>query len=356
MNDAEALGPLLLDLEGEDLGPEEAELLTHPSVGGVVLFDRHDRGPEALRTLLARLRALPRPLLVAVDQEGGRVQRLRSGFTALPPPSVFGVAASSLDPALARRAAWAAGFLNASELAAFGIDLAFAPVVDLASSASLVLAARAFANDPQTTVDLAGAYAEGLRAGGLVPVFKHFPGHGGVVQDTHLGAVRDPRPLSSLEVRDLVPYRRLLAAGEAAVMTAHVILPAADALPASLSPFWNRTVLRERLGFRGAIVADDVAMEALGAYGSPLERARRALEAGADLVLACHLPRDERARLVEGLRPGPADRDSVARSRALRGRGRVCSLSELRDSPEWRRARRVLAALEQGLARGDPGP
>jgi beta-N-acetylhexosaminidase len=353
MSGAELPGPLVLGLDGEDLGPEESELLRAPAVGGVVLFDRHDRGPEALRGLLARLRALPRPLLVAVDQEGGRVQRLRAGFSALPPPPVFGAVAAH-DPAFARRAARVAGWLAAVELAAFGIDLAFAPVVDLAAPRSLVLAGRTFAAAPETVALLAGAAAEGLRAGGLTPVFKHFPGHGGVAADTHTTEAIDPRGLTDFVERDLVPYRRLLAEGPAAVMTAHVRVPAVDALPASLSPVWNRTVLRERLGFRGAIVCDDVAMEGLAAYGDPLARARSALAAGADVVLACHLPRAECVRLCEGLRDH--DPDAARRRAALRGRGRVRSLADLRLDPAWRRARRLLAGVERHLAGRDPGP
>lgn len=354
MSAAETLGPLVFDLAGEDLGPEEAELLSSPAVGGVVLFDRHDRGPEALRALLARLRSLRRPLLVAVDQEGGRIQRLRRGLTPLPSPGVFGAEAKRGRLAYARRAAAAAGWLAASELAAFGIDLAFAPVVDLTAPSSLVLAGRTFAPDPETVALVAGAYAEGLRRGGLRPVFKHFPGHGGVAADTHLTAAQDTRTLAEFETRDLVPYRLLLGAGPAAVMTAHVTVPRVDTRPASLSPVWNRTVLRERLGFCGAIVCDDIAMEALAAYGDPLARAQAALAAGADLVLACHLRPGDRARLCDGLRSD--DPASAARRAALGSEGHPRALRSLRAEPQWRRARRILAGLERRLAEEDPGP
>lgn len=352
--DPRPLGPLLLDLDEGAADSELDALLASPAVGGIILYDRHDRGPRWLRTMLARLHALGRPLLVAVDQEGGRIQRLRSGFTALPSAATIGLALRAGDRTLALRAARAAGVIAGSELAAIGIDVVLAPVLDLAAGDSLVLAGRCYGDDAETVSRAAGAFAEGLRTAGLVPVFKHFPGHGGVSIDTHVAHAHDPRSWSDLDSRDLVPYRSLLAAGPAAVMTAHVTFSAVDDRPASLSPVWNRRILREQLGFTGPIVCDDIAMAALAPWGDLLTRARLALAAGADFVIATHLAAEERQRLVEGIHD--QDPSAAERRRRLLGRGLPCSLTALRSRAEWRSARRVLGRLESRFVATDPGP
>jgi beta-N-acetylhexosaminidase len=344
------LGPLMVDLEGPELQPEEAERLAHPLVGGVILFSRNYRDRDQLRALVAAIHAVrDPPLLVAVDQEGGRVQRFREGFTRLPPLRWLGHQ-YDLDPAVGRRLAFQCGWLMAAELREEGVDFSFAPVLDLDYGTSEVIGDRALHRDPETVVILARAYLQGMRRAGMVATGKHFPGHGYVVADSHLELPVDPRTHAEL-YDDLLPFERLTADGPAgdglaAIMMAHVRYPAVDGNPASLSPWWIGTGLRNQLGFRGVVFSDDLSMKALSGVGDMPERVRLALEAGVDMALVCNDPAAV-ARTLEAL-AGHQAPASQARLVALRGAPRAGSTAPLREQPAWQDA---VAAIEAARER-----
>jgi beta-N-acetylhexosaminidase len=338
------LGPVVLDVAGQALSDEDRRRLRHPLVGGVILFARNYATPEQVAGLTAEIRALRSPrLLVAVDHEGGRVQRFRKGgYTALPPMSELG-RLWDRDPQQGRAAARAAGILISSELAASGVDLSFTPVLDLAYGHSSVIGDRAFHHDPEAVAALAGELMRGLRFQGMAAVGKHFPGHGHVTADSHLEVPVDERPFAAIDGADLVPYRRLIPLGLDAIMPAHVIYPEVDARPAGFSPVWLQQVLRGMLQFRGVIFSDDLSMEGASVAGGIVERARAALEAGCDLVLACNRP-DAADELLAGLHWEAAAGWS-ARVSALRWAGPQRLLAALSSDPVWQAARDDIAPL-----------
>lgn len=298
MNQEWVEAPFMLDLQGPELTSEEREWLAHPGVGGIILFSRNYVEPLQVRQLIEDVRkAADRPLLIAVDQEGGRVQRFREGFTRLPPAAAFGAKYQS-DPEAALKLAESAGFLMAAELRQVGVDLSFAPVLDVDSGISEVIGDRAFSNQPEVVAALATAFARGMRRAGMAAVGKHFPGHGGVAADSHLTLPEDPRPLDVLEKRDLGPFRRLFGEGLEAVMCAHVVYPAVDRLPAGFSSHWLKQILRDGMGFEGAIFSDDLAMEGAACVGGIQDRAEAALKAGCDMLLACNCAQ-ESVRLLD---------------------------------------------------------
>jgi len=283
-----SLGHVMLDVAGTELTAEDRELLVHPAVAGVILFSRNYADPEQLRALTAAIRAVRRPApLIAVDQEGGRVQRFRDGFVRLPPAARFG-ALHAQDPAAGLEAARAVGWLMAAELRAAGVDFSFAPVLDVEQGVSRVIGDRAFATSADDVSALAAAWLDGVHAAGMAGCGKHFPGHGGVTADSHLELPEDNRSLAEIENADLAPFRRLIARGLEAVMPAHVIYSSIDPRPAGFSTFWLRDLLRSRLGFDGAIVSDDLDMAAAAFAGGFGTRALAALQAGCDMVLVCN--------------------------------------------------------------------
>jgi beta-N-acetylhexosaminidase len=284
----------MLDIEGHSLSPADRELLREPAVGGVILFTRNYESAEQIADLVAEIRALRTPpLLVAVDHEGGRVQRFREGFTQIPPMRRVGQEFDR-DPEAGLQAARDAGWLIASELRAAGIDLCFAPCVDLDWGVSEIIGNRAFHRKPEIVADLATAFARGLRSAGMAAVAKHFPGHGAVLADSHLKLPVDRRDYG-LILDDMRPYDRLIGNGAiAGVMLAHIVYEQIDALPAGFSEYWIQRELRSRLGFGGAVFCDDLSMKATRDYGSMAERGRCALEAGCDMILVCN----DRVRLA----------------------------------------------------------
>ncbi|BCX82982.1 beta-N-acetylhexosaminidase [Methylomarinovum caldicuralii] len=310
-------GPFMLDLEGPELTAEEREWLGHPGVGGIILFARNYVEPAQVRDLIVQIRqAVGRPLLIAVDQEGGRVQRFQRGFTRLPPAARYGEVYAD-DPARGLALAEQAGFLMAAELRAVGVDLSFAPVLDVDSGVSEVIGDRAFATEPAAVAALADAFACGMRRAGMAAVGKHFPGHGGVAADSHQELPVDRRSLAQLEMRDLLPFQRLIEAGLEAVMCAHVVYPQIDPLPAGFSRFWLQTVLRQRLGFGGAVFSDDLAMAGAAGMGDLQARAEVALAGGCDMLLACNCPQESVALLDRvAWRPEPARHRRLAALRA----------------------------------------
>ena len=283
-----SLGPVMLDIDGLALSPADREILREPAVGGVILFSRNFESVAQVIDLVAEIRALRSPpLLVAVDHEGGRVQRFRDGFTDMPPMRRIG-REYDRDPELGLQAARDAGWLIASELRATGIDLSFAPCVDLDWGVSEIIGDRAFHRQPAVVAELAGAFSRGLQSAGMAAVAKHFPGHGAVVADSHLKLPTDRREYGIL-LDDMRPYERLIdTAAIAGVMLAHIVYREVDEMPAGFSPYWIQRELRTRLGFGGAVFCDDLSMKATRDYGSMADRARLALQAGCDMILVCN--------------------------------------------------------------------
>ncbi len=278
-------GPLMLDLDSYALSDEEQQLVRHPAVGGVILFARNIRCRSQVADLAASLRELRPQLLLAVDQEGGRVQRLREGYTRLPSMAALGARyrIDDRDGSLLRDAGW----LMAAEVLASGIDFSFAPVLDVDAHHCSVIADRAFADDPEKVAQAAALFVEGMHEAGMAATGKHFPGHGGVIADSHLETPVDNRGLAELEARDLVPFRRLATQLDA-VMPAHIVFPRVDDQCVGFSRRWLQGELREKLGFGGAIFSDDLSMAGAEQAGGYAQRARLALEAGCDMVLVCN--------------------------------------------------------------------
>lgn len=328
-------GPLMLDLCGTSMSPQEREMLLHPATGGVILFARNYESPAQLRELTQAIHALRRPkLLIAVDQEGGRVQRFREGFARLPPLAWFGERHAQ-NPEQARAAARQLGWLMASELRASGVDFSFAPVLDLGDTPSRVIGDRGFHGNPEVVAELATQWVWGAREAGMASVGKHFPGHGSVLEDSHHEVPRDQRRFEDLLMSDLISFERLIAQGLEAMMPAHVIYEQIDAKPAGFSNFWLQQVLRQRLNFQGVIFSDDLSMAAAAEGGSYPERARAALAAGCDMVLVCNNP-EAAGQVLQELRDY-SNPVSQARLICMHGRKEV-QFKGLRNDPRWRKA------------------
>lgn len=312
------LGPVMVDVAGSSLTAEEEDFLREPLVGGVILFARNFESADQLRALTAAIRRLRQPaLLIAVDHEGGRVQRFRDGFTRIPPMRHVGEIHerdASAGMALAR----AIGIVIGMELLAHGIDFSFTPVLDVDFGVSAVIGDRSFSRDVHAISVLAGALCEGLAIAGSTSVGKHFPGHGFVSADSHVAIPVDEREYSEIDRTDLEPYRRLGAAQLGGVMPAHVIYSRVDDQPAGFSRFWLMDVLRGRMGFQGLIFSDDLSMEGATVAGDIIRRGLTALGAGCDMVLVCNAPEEAR-RLVAGLQGHSLYLDAV-RAERMRGR------------------------------------
>ena len=337
------LGPLMVDVAGRTLTPEDRDLLRHPLVGSVILFTRNYEDPAQLEALVADIRSLRTPpLLVAVDHEGGRVQRFRTGFSVIPAARRIGME-YLLDAKQGLQLARSMGWLMAAELRAVGVDFSFAPCVDLDYGASEIIGDRAYHADAEIVSRLALAVMQGMKQAGMAATAKHFPGHGAVVADSHLALPVDRRELADLAA-DLLPYRRLIPNELAAVMMGHVLFPAVDSVPASFSRRWVGEVLRGELDFRGVIFADDLTMEGASVMGGVVARAEAALDAGCDVLPVCNR-RASVIELIDGLKsqPGPA-----SQMRVLRMRGRDApDRASLQASAEYRQCREWLARCQR---------
>ncbi len=327
-----ALGSLMIDIQGGQLQPDETLRLQHPLVGGLILFARNYQNPAQLRALIAEVRTLRQDLLIAVDHEGGRVQRFREGFTAIPAAAKLGemyIHDSVAAVSLARDWAW----LLAAELRAFDIDLSFAPVLDLGGALSRVIGNRALHPEAEGIAALGEAWMLGMRDAGMAAVGKHFPGHGSVAEDSHIEFPLDARALHEIEANDLRPFRRLIDAGLPGMMMAHVIYPAVDALPAGFSPVWVKDLLRIRYGFDGAVFTDDLSMAAAMTVAEPLARVQMALDAGCDMILLCNRPQDV-TDVLAGLELA-YDEKRAARLHSMRASAEVMDMAELRASERF---------------------
>jgi beta-N-acetylhexosaminidase len=325
-------GPVMVDIVGTQISDEDRQRICHPATGGVILFARNYESPQQLHRLTQAIHELRSPhLLIAVDQEGGRVQRFRDGLTRLPAAAAVWQYFNG-DERRARRTAHELGWLMAAELRALGVDFSFAPVADLNRELGSVIGDRAFAAAPDTTGRLAAAWMQGAREAGMISVGKHFPGHGGVAADSHVELPVDERSLDVLMSEDIQPFMRLIDAGLEAIMPAHVIFSACDDKPAGFSPFWLQDILRRRLGFAGAVFSDDMSMAAAATAGSYAERASAALDAGCDMILVCNNP-DGAMETLDALN---GYHDPVAQSRTARLHGRPArSLERLHEEQRW---------------------
>ncbi len=333
------LGPLMVDLVGLELSEVERDVLRHPLVGGVILFSRNYESPEQVAALTASIHALRDPhLLISVDHEGGRVQRFRKGFTRLPPIGALGKHFMQ-HPELTRERAEKTGWLMAAELRSIGVDFSFAPVLDLDYGVSDIIGDRSFHRDPEAVASMAHAYIQGMKRAKMSAVGKHFPGHGAVEVDSHLGLPVDSRHFEDMLQADILPFSRLCKSELAGIMPAHIVYEQSDSLPAGFSPFWIKEVLRDRLGFQGAVLSDDLSMEGAAIIGDPLERAEAALDAGCDMVLVCNKP-ESAIQVIDGLKLA---NDPIRHMRLIRLHGRhAMNREDLFASQEWKEAAKTV--------------
>ncbi len=329
------LGPLMVDVLGLELSEQERDILRHPLVGGVILFSRNYESPDQVAALTKSIRALREPhLIISVDHEGGRVQRFRKGFTRLPPIGALGKNYKQ-HPKQTLEYAEKTGWLMAAELRAVGVDFSFAPVLDLDYGVSEIIGDRAFHRDPEAVASMAYAYIQGMKRAWMPAVGKHFPGHGAVEVDSHLGLPVDSRHFEDMIQADILPFSRLCQTELAGIMPAHIVYEQSDSLPAGFSPFWIKDVLRDRLGFQGAVLSDDLSMEGAAVMGNSLERAEAALDAGCDMVLVCNKP-ESVIQVIDGLK---VKDDALRHMRLVRLHGRHgMEREELFASKEWKEA------------------
>ena len=343
------IGPVMLDVAGTVLTPEDEARLRHPLVGGVILFARNYESPRQLAELTASIHAVRSPsLLIAVDHEGGRVQRFREGFTRIPPMRELGKIWDE-HPKRAKHLAQQAGYVLAAELRAHGVDFSFTPVLDVDFGSSGVIGDRAFHSEPQAIADLAHSLLLGLKQGGMHTVGKHFPGHGFVRADSHLEIPVDERTYTDIELCDLIPFRQMVNYGLTAVMPAHVIYPKVDKHPAGFSEIWLKKILRGELGFEGCIFSDDLSMEGATVAGGIVQRASAALNAGCDMVLVCNKPASA-DELLAGLH-WDMPVTSKARLMQMRGRPHPETLVQLHEQAEYVKAVHEVAAI--GASNGE---
>lgn len=330
----QAIGPVMIDVEGYTLTTADQQKINHPNTGAVILFSRNYSDPEQITKLITSIRdARNGDILIAVDQEGGRVQRFQTGFTRLPAVSTF-----SHSPELAESAGW----LMAAELLAVGVDFSFAPVLDIDCGVSEIIGDRSFSQNQQLATQLANQYRKGMNSAGMAATGKHFPGHGAVALDSHLTLPIDDRDLESIREKDLLPFKQLISEGLEGIMPAHVVYPKIDPLPAGFSSKWIQQILRKELNFNGAIFSDDLSMEGAASIGNFSERAKLALHAGCDMVLVCNNPN----AAEEILNSLPITQDSLREKRLKLMRGKFHThRKQLLDSERWQQVSIQISAL-----------
>ncbi|EIJ71804.1 beta-N-acetylhexosaminidase [Pasteurella bettyae] len=341
------MSTLLMDLKGQELQQEEIELLEHPLVAGLILFTRNFYDREQIQALIKDIRQrVKKPLLITVDQEGGRVQRFRNGFTQLPAMQAF--AAMIEDPKLQLETAKEAGWLMAAEMAALDIDLSFAPVLDLGHECRAI-GDRSFNSEIETVIPLASAFIDGMHLAGMATTGKHFPGHGHVLADSHLETPYDERPSKVIFEQDIQPFKQLIAQNKLdAVMPAHVIYSQCDSQPASGSSYWLQEVLRKQLGFQGAIFSDDLGMKGAHFMGDFVARSEKALAAGCDLLLLCNEPEGV-IQVLDGLKFSENQPHFEARQQRLTSlfKKKSFSWNELTKTSRWLENNKKLSILQQ---------
>lgn len=319
-----SIGSVMIDVTGLELTEIEKEKISHPNTGAIILFARNYENPQQITALINDIRHTRKgDILIAVDQEGGRVQRFQNGFTRLPPAAYF-----EQHPELAEETGW----LMASELLAVGVDFSFAPVLDVDCGVSEIIGNRSFSHDCHKASHLASAFRRGMKEAGMAATGKHFPGHGAVALDSHLALPIDERDLESIRKQDLLPFKHLIKEGLEAVMPAHIVYPKVDNQAAGFSSIWLQQVLRQELNFNGVIFSDDLSMEGAASVGDFSKRAELALTAGCDMVLVCNNP-DAASKVLETL-PLKSRPDSEKRLKAMQGQCKI-SRTELFNSQKW---------------------
>ncbi|GMG88167.1 beta-N-acetylhexosaminidase [Biformimicrobium ophioploci] len=335
------LGQVMIDIAGQELDAEDRQLLRHPQVGGLIFFARNYSDRAQLQQLVQDIRSVRPGILLAVDQEGGRVQRFREEFTRLPSMQALSEhAAADQDPA--QRLA-DVGWLMAAELLASGIDFSFAPVLDADSNQSRVIGDRSFSPDPAAVSERVSPFIAGMHEAGMSTTGKHFPGHGFVVEDSHVELPVDDRTLEQVLCRDCQPFTALMAAGSLeAVMPAHIRFPKVDGAAVGFSRYWLQDILRARLGFDGVIFSDDLSMEGASVGGDYGGRIHAALDAGCDMGIVCN-NREGAVAILDALQGREVSAESAARLEAMRGRPAVANWDALMAHPRWRATREWLS-------------
>ncbi|MEE9327809.1 MAG: beta-N-acetylhexosaminidase [Cocleimonas sp.] len=327
------IAPMMLDVEGIELTAEEKELLEHPLTGGVILFTRNYESTEQLEQLVASIRNTSnKDLLIAVDHEGGRVQRFQSEFTPLPAIATLSSDNNNDENLSSIKNSFVHGWLMAAEVRAMDIDFSFAPVLDINFGVSEVIGDRAFNRNPQLISKLATEYIKGMREAGMASTGKHFPGHGAVVEDSHLEIPVDKRGRDIIWQEDIIPFAYLIKQGLDAIMPAHVIYQEIDDKPAGFSTYWLQQVLRKELGFNGAIFSDDLSMEGASAIGGFTERAEASIEAGCDMFLMCN-SREGVIEIIDNAHINQS-KDSSLRLTKMKGKP-FMNRSALLDTKRW---------------------
>lgn len=336
---------LFIDIETTQLSAEDRELLLHPEVAGLILFSRNYQSRDQVTNLVAEVRDSRPDILVGVDQEGGRVQRFTgNGFTRLPPLQWLGDLYQQ-SPDLAEEASFLHGWLMAMEVLSAGLDLSFAPVLDLDRNHCRAIGDRSFSESPAIAIQLARSYLQGMNEAGMAATAKHFPGHGSVEVDSHLGLPEDNRTFEHIEGHDLLPFKEL-ATSYQAVMPGHLLFPSVDSEPVGFSPLWLQTILREKLGFTGVIFSDDLSMAGAAASGSYADRAELALAAGCDLLLACN-NRTGTYEILKFLDQGEQGSGTEA-ARSMKAREHL-EYKQVLTEPNYGRAQEMMKKLQEKL-------
>ena len=327
-NNTQPFGAVMLDIAGTTLADTEREIINHPNTGAVILFSRNYESPEQVTELIQSIRAARNgEILIAVDQEGGRVQRFQTGFTRLPPAALYENESEISE---------IAGWLMAAELLAVGVDFSFAPVLDVDCGVSTIIGNRAFSQDTEKVTQLASEFRRGMNRAGMAATGKHFPGHGAVALDSHLTLPIDERNLTEIRQHDLQPFRQLIAEGLEGIMPAHVLYSQIDSQPAGFSDFWIKQILRQELGFDGVVFSDDLSMEGAASVGRFSERAKVALNAGCDMVLVCNNP----TAAIEVLDFLPIENNAERERRLQKMQGQfTLNREQLQVSKIWQQAK-----------------
>jgi beta-N-acetylhexosaminidase len=341
-----AIGPVILDIEGLTLTKEDEDILKHPHVGGVIFFSRNYENPKQLADLSRHIKSIRPNLVLCVDQEGGRVQRFVHEMTRLPKLSVLGALFDNKTFPLPKiqEISEKLGHLMALEVRSLGVDLSFAPVLDIDAGLSDVMKDRCFHSDPKLVSLLAISYIKGMTKAGMKATGKHFPGHGSVKADSHHALPEDPRNFAKIQ-SDLMPFKNLIEFGIAAIMPAHIVYPAIDPYPVGFSAYWIQSILRQKLSFKGTIVSDDLTMEGASGIGDYPQRARTAIEAGCDFLLICN----NRIGAIKALEGINANHNELTQRRrlSLLAQGETPSWQDLHKSEVWIDAHSVMEELEK---------
>ena len=333
------IGPVMIDISGTTLSQYDNEKIAHPNTGAIILFARNYAEPKQVAELCQQIKdARNGPILIAVDQEGGRVQRFQNGFTRLPPVATYAETQAVTEDA---------GWLMAAELLVLGVDFSFAPVLDIDCGVSQIIGNRSFSEDPELACQLASTFSKGMRSAGMAATGKHFPGHGAVALDSHLALPVDERDFDSLWQKDILPFKQLIEEGLEGIMPAHVVYPTIDELPAGFSAIWINEILRTQLGFNGAVFSDDLSMEGAACVGDYNERARLARQAGCDMMLVCN----NESAAEQVLEATPIEHSPLREQRllAMLGTSKLTA-QELKNSTRWQTVSQQLTNLSESYA------